>query len=154
MREPRHVPMARPGATPGVRARATSLTSLLSPVRMVISMVISAIRGVLEGALPLVILFCTLALFWEIMTIVRLVLRPNGFAITSEVEAIVAEAGLIIAMLLYLISGLRTLRNVRDRQIEGDIVESWVSLVVLTISLLVAFAPVWSTLTMLQHPAP
>lgn len=146
MREPRHIGVA---SSTGAPARP-GVSIILTPIRIIVSVV----RGLLEGALPLIILVCTLALFWEVLTIVKLVLAPNGFAFVSQIEAIVAEAGLVVAMLVYMIAGIRTLRGVRDRQYEGNYVESWVTLTVLTISIFIMFIPVWGTLGMAQHPAP
>jgi hypothetical protein len=114
----------------------------------------SAIRGVMEGALPLVILVCVLALFWEVLTIARYVTAPNGFAVTQQVETFVAEGGLVISLVVYLIAGLRTLRGVRDRQDEGEYVEAWVALGVLGVSIIVAIVPVLTLLGTAQHPAP
>jgi hypothetical protein len=151
MREPRHVPIAAPNAAGASGAGgAPKAVSWTMPFRIAWS----AIRGVMEGALPLVILVCVLALFWEVLTIVRYVTAPNGFALTQQVETIVAEGGLVISLVVYLIAGLRTLRGVRDRQDEGEYVEAWVALAVLGLSIIVAIVPVLTLLATAQHPAP
>lgn len=143
MREPRHAPSSQ-AVSP-----AKAATTLPSPLRIVLS----AFRGVLEGALPLVILVGILALFWEVLTIVRFVTAPNGFLVTQEAEMIIAEGGLVISLIVFLVAGMRTLRGVRDRHIEGDYIESTVTLAVLGISLLVLLVSVWMTIGMPQHPA-
>ncbi len=144
MREPRHAPGLQPAAP------AKTGISLLSPLRVALS----AFRGVFEGALPLVILVAILALFWEVLTIVRYVTAPDGFLVTQETEMIAAEGGLVVSLIVFLITGMRTLRNVRDRNDEGDYVESTVTLVVLGISLLILLVAVLMTVGMPQHPAP
>ena len=60
----------------------------------------------------------------------------------------------MISLVVFLVAGMRTLRGVRDRHLEGDYIESTVALVVLAISILALIAPVWMTLGMPQHPAP
>lgn len=114
----------------------------------------SAIRGVIEGALPLVILVCILALFWEVLTIVRYVTTANGFPVTQQAEMLIGEGGLVISLVVYLIAGLRTLRGARERQYDGDYVESWVALAVLGVSIIIAIIPVLTVIATPQHPAP
>jgi len=146
VREPHHVPGIQTGST----GSSTKTSSLLSPLKMALS----AIRGVIEGALPLVILVGILALFWEALTITRFVTAPNGFLVTQQAETIIAEGGLVISLIVFVVAGLRTLRGVRDRHNEGDYIESTAAIVVLGISLLVLFIAVWMTIGMPQHPAP
>jgi hypothetical protein len=148
MREPRHAPMA--GASGAEASASGQAMSWTLPFRIAWSV----IRGVMEGALPLVILVCVLALFWEVLTIVRYVTAANGFAVTQLIETIIAEGGLVVSLAVYLVAALRTLRGVRDRQYEGDYVESWVALAVLGVSIVVAIIPVLSLVNMPQHPAP
>ncbi len=148
MREPRHVPMAG-ASVPGTSAPSRTVSWTL-PFRIAWS----AIRGVMEGALPLVILVCILALFWEVLTIVRYVTAANGFAVTQQIETIIAEGGLLISLVVYLVAGLRTLRGVRDRQYEGDYVESWVALAVLGVSIVVSIIPILTRVNTPLHPAP
>ncbi len=144
MREPRHAPSINTGSP-------AKTISLPSPLRIVLS----ALRGVMEGALPLLILVGILALFWEILTIVRFVTVPNGFLFTTQqAETIIAEGGLVISLIFFLVAGMRTLRGVRDRHYEGDYIESTVALVVLAIAILVLLGAVWMTIGMPQHPAP
>ena len=143
MREPRHAPSIKTGSP-------VMTVSLPSALRVVWS----ALRGVLEGALPLIILVGLLALFWEVLTITRFVTAPDGFHITQQAETIIAEGGLVISLIVFLVAGMRTLRGVRDRHIEGDYVESTVALVVLAISLCILVGAVLMTLGMPQHPAP
>ena len=144
MREPRHAPSINTGSP-------ANTVALPSPLRMALSV----LRGVMEGALPLLILVGILALFWEILTIVRFVTVPVGFLITTQqAEMIIAEGGLVISLIVFLVAGMRTLRGVRDRHLEGDFIESTAALLVLAISLLVLLGPVWMTIGMPLHPAP
>jgi hypothetical protein len=145
MREPRHAPSVGTGSP-----AKTATSSLLSPLKVVLSV----LRGILEGALPLVILIGILALFWEVLTIVRYVTAPNGFLVTQQAELIIAEGGLVISLIVFLVAGMRTLRGVRDRHSEGDYVESTVTLMVLAISLIILAGSLWMTVGMPQHPAP
>jgi hypothetical protein len=117
-------------------------------------MVVSVGRGILEGALPIVILVAILALFWEGLTITRYVTIPYGFSVTHTAETIIALGGLAISMIVFLVTGLRTLRGVRDRHFEGDYIESSVAMVVLAVTLVVVLISVWTTLGAPQHPAP
>ena len=151
MREPRHVPLANSSApSAGGVGGSPKAVSWTLPLRIAWS----AIRGVMEGALPLVILVCILALFWEVLTIARYVTSSNGFVVTQQVVIIVAEGGLVISLIVYLIAGMRTLRGVRDRQDEGEHVEAWVALGTLGVSIIVAIVPVLTLLTTAQHLAP
>ena len=144
MREPRHAPLVRAGS-PG--AAPTSASSILG-------IVVSVVRGLIDGALPLVILVCLVALFWETLTIVRYVTVSNGFALTRQIEAGIALGGLAISLIVFLVAGMRTLRSVRDRHYEGDYIESTVAMAVLAISLLVVLISVFMTMGMPQNPAP
>ncbi len=143
MREPRHT------INRTLDAPAKSAT-LPSPLKVIVS----TFRGILEGALPLVILIGILALFWEVLTIVRIVTVSNGFLFTQQAEMYIAEGGLVISLIVFLVAGMRTLRGVRDRHSEGEYVEPTVTLVVLAISLLVLAISVWMTIGIPQHPAP
>lgn len=143
MREPRHTVSNRTGAP-------AKTAALPSPLKIVLGV----LRGLLEGVLPLVILVGILALFWEILTIVRIVTASNGFAFTQQAEILIAEGGLVISLIVFLVAGMRTLRGVRDRHSEGDYIEPTVTLVILAISLLVLTFSVWMTIGMPQHPAP
>ncbi len=152
MREPRHaqsIPIGPAGPTRSTKP--PSITELLlSPLKLFVSV----IRGVIEGALPMVILVGIVALFWEITTITRYVTAPYGFPATQQSETIIGESGLVISLIVFLISGMRTLHGVRDRHSEGEYVESSVALAVLAISLLILAITVWTTISMPQHPAP
>lgn len=143
MREPRHAPQAQVGET-AAPARA------ISPFRIIGAV----LRGLLEGALPAIILVCILALFWEALTIVRVVTIPNGFALTQQLVTAISLGGLAISFIVFLVTGLRTLRNVRDRHLEGDYIESTVTMVTLATSLLIALITIWTTAGMPQTPAP
>ena len=144
MREPRHT------ALTGTGGPASSTTSAISPLRFIGSI----LRGLLEGALPALILVATGALFWEIMTIVRLVTAPYGFPVTQTSELIAGVLGVLVGLIVFVVAGVRTLNGVRDRHLNGDYVESTVAMIVLLISLIYVFSTLMSLIGAPQHPAP
>jgi hypothetical protein len=146
MREPRHIQNAGNAMSFGSRRGST----LPAPVRMVWSF----LRGLLEGALPIIILLAIVALFWEVMTIIRLVTAQYGFPVTQTSEMLVGIGGALVGLIVFVVAGLRTLRGVRDRHAEGDYIESTVAMVVLLISLIYVFSSLMGFIGMPQHPAP
>lgn len=143
MREPRHAQSVRMDDAP-------TTSSIWTPLRMIGS----ALRGIIEGALPAIILVCIVALFWETLTIVRYVTIPNGFALTQELEMAIAIGGAAISLIVFLVAGMRTLRGVRDRHLEGDYIESTATMITLGITLLILLIAIWTTAGMPQTPAP
>jgi hypothetical protein len=109
---------------------------------------------VLEGVLPIIILVAILALFWEALTIVKYATVSYGYSVTQTSQTIVALGGIVISLVVFLVTGMRTLRGVRDRHLEGDLIESSITMVVFAISLLVILVAVMNTIGMPQHPAP
>ncbi|HEX9036765.1 MAG TPA: hypothetical protein VF808_07210 [Ktedonobacterales bacterium] len=145
MREPRHIATTTTGGAAPSRA-----ISFPSPLRMIWSV----LRGLVEGALPILILVGTGALFWEVLTIVRLVTAQYGFGVTQFTENIVSILAVGVALLVFVVAGLRTLRGVRDRHLEGDYIESSVAMLVLLVSVLYVLAQFMGISGAPQHPAP
>lgn len=146
MREPRHIINSGNAMSFGPASGST----LPAPIRMVWSF----LRGLLEGALPVIILVAVVALFWEVMTIVRLVTAQYGFPVTQTSEMLVGVGGALVGLIVFVVAGLRTLRGVRDRYLVGDYIESTVAMIVLLISLIYLFSALMGFIGMPQHPAP
>jgi hypothetical protein len=111
-------------------------------------------RAAAEGLLPLVILGALLALFWETSVIGRLFAAPYGIDMIQRTEMATAGGGLVVALIVYLISAVRTLQGVREHQKTGLRMEASVTLIFLCLSVFVTLLPLFMALTAAQHPAP
>jgi hypothetical protein len=125
-----------------------------APLPTILRMIVSVLRGLLEGALPIIILVAILALFWEALTIAKYATVPYGYSVTQTAQTIVALGGIVISLVVFLVTGMRTMRGVRDRHLDGDLIESSITMVVFAVSLLVILMAVLNTIGMPQHPAP
>lgn len=113
-----------------------------------------AVRAAAEGLLPLVILVAMVALFWEASTIGRLFTATRGIDLIQRTEMVTVGGGLVVALIVYLISTIRTLQGVREHQRTGAQTEATITLAFLIVSAIVTLIPLVIALTSPQHPAP
>lgn len=104
------------------------------------------IRAAAEGVLPLVILTALLALFWEISVIGRVFSLQYGIDMVQRVEIVSVGGGLVVALIVYLITAMRTLQSARAHQRIGAVAESLVMLCFLALSALVTLVPLFIAL--------
>lgn len=113
-----------------------------------------AVRAAAEGILPLVILVALVALFWEASVIGRLFAASHGIDLLQRTEMVTVGGGLVVALIVYLISVIRTLQGVREHQKSGAQTEATITLAFLIASAVVTLIPLVIALTSPQHPAP
>jgi hypothetical protein len=113
-----------------------------------------AVRAAAEGLLPLVILVAIVALFWEASVIGRLFTVSHGIDLVQRTEMVTVGGGLVVSLIVYLISTIRTLQSVREHQKSGAQMEAAITLAFLIGSAIVTLIPLVIALTSPQHPAP
>lgn len=112
------------------------------------------VRAAGEGVLPVVILAALVGLFWEASVIGRVFAAPYGIDIVQRTEMVTAGGGLVVALIVYLISTVRTLQGVRMHQRSGAQIEAMITLAFLVFSSIVTLMPLLIAISMPQHPAP
>lgn len=112
------------------------------------------VRAAGEGILPVVILAALVGLFWEASVIGRVFAAPYGIDMIQRAEMVTAGGGLVVALIVYLISTVRTLQGVRLNQRAGAQIEAMITLAFLIFSAIVTLIPLFIALTSPQHPAP
>lgn len=116
--------------------------------------ILSVIRAAAEGVLPLVIVVALGALFWEASVIARIFALPYGIDMVQRAEAVTAGGGLVVTVVVFFISLVRTLQGVREHQRYGYKVEAYVTLGVLAVVSLIVLYPVLAAMMAPQNPAP
>lgn len=154
MREPRHSPFGASVSAENAGTGTGDSHPTGAPLPTAIRLVVSVVRGLIEGVLPILILVAIVALFWEAVTIARYATVSYGYSVTHTTQTIIALGGIVVSLVVFLVTGMRTLRGVRDRHLEGDLIESSVTMVVFAVSLLVILIAFLTTIGMPQHPAP
>jgi hypothetical protein len=147
MREPRSAvsrPTASPGDYYGFDPAATAQRGPLA----------RAVRAAAEGLLPLVILVAIVALFWEASVIGRLFAASHCIDLIQRTEMVTVGGGLVVSLIVYLISTIRTLQGVREHQKSGAQMEATITLAFLIGAAIVTLIPLIIALTSPQHPAP
>ncbi len=112
------------------------------------------IRAAGEGILPVVILAAMIGLFWEASVIGRVFTAPYGIDMIQRTEMVTAGGGLVVTLIVYLISTVRTLQGVRMNQRAGAQVEAMITLAFLIASAIMTLMPLFIALASPQHPAP
>jgi len=112
------------------------------------------VRAVGEGILPVIILAALTGLFWEASVIGRVFATPYGIDLVQRTEMVTAGGGLVVTLIVYLITTVRTLQGVRLNQRSGAQVEAMITLAFLIASAIATLIPLFIALTSPQHPAP
>ena len=114
----------------------------------------SALRGVLVGFIPLGLLLLIGAVTVLLTALVRQLVASSGFFAQQQASIIVLIAGLVVALAVYIIAIVRTMRNISSWQRSGEDGQARAALLALGCTALVVLLPVVLTIVLPQNPAP
>jgi uncharacterized membrane protein len=114
----------------------------------------SALRGVLTGLIPLGLLLLVVAITVLLTALARQLLASSGFFAQQQASVIVLIAGLVVALVVYIIAIVRTMRNITSWQRSGAAGQARAALFALGFTALVVLLPVVLAIVLPQNPAP
>jgi uncharacterized membrane protein len=114
----------------------------------------SALRGALVGLIPLVLLIVIVAVTFLLTALARQLVASSGFFAQQQASLIVLIAGLVMALVVYIIAIIRTLRSITAWQRVGSVGQARAALLALGFTALVVLLPVVLALVLPQNPAP
>lgn len=114
----------------------------------------SALRGILIGFIPLGLLLLIVAITVLLMALARQLVASSGFFAQQQASVIVLLAGLVIALVVFIIALVRTMRNITSWQRSGAIGQARSALLALGCTALVVLLPVVLAIVLPQNPAP
>jgi ABC-type bacteriocin/lantibiotic exporter with double-glycine peptidase domain len=114
----------------------------------------SALRGALVGLIPLGLLLLIVAVTVLLTALARQLVASSGFFAQQQASLIVLVAGLAVALVVYIIAIVRTLRSVTAWQRGGAGGQARAALLALGFTGLVVLLPVVLMMVLPQSPAP
>jgi ABC-type bacteriocin/lantibiotic exporter with double-glycine peptidase domain len=114
----------------------------------------SVLRGTLVGLIPLGLLMVLVAVTFLLTALARQLVASSGFFAQQQASLIVLVAGLAVALVVYIIAFVRTLRGVTTWQRGGAVGQARAALLALGFTGLVVLLPVVLTIVLPQSPAP
>ncbi|GAC1406911.1 MAG: hypothetical protein NVSMB49_26680 [Ktedonobacteraceae bacterium] len=112
------------------------------------------LRGILIGFVPLALLVVIVAIALAITALVRQFFASSGFFVQQQAAVITLVVGLIIALVVYVVAIVLTLRHMARWQLQGAARPSLAALWSLAITALIVFVPILLALLLPQNPAP
>ena len=114
----------------------------------------SVLRGILVGLIPLGLLLLVVAMSVLLTALARQLVASSGFFAQQQASVIVLIAGLVVALVVYVVAIVRALRWVKVWQ-RGDAGgQARATLLALGFSALVVLLPVMLAIVFPQNPAP
>jgi uncharacterized membrane protein len=114
----------------------------------------SVLRGVLVGLIPLGLLLLVVAITVLLTALARQLLASSGFFAQQQASVIVLIAGLVVALVVYIIAIVRSMRNITLWQRSGAAGQARAALLALGCTALVVLLPVVLAIVLPQNPAP
>ena len=114
----------------------------------------SALRGFLVGFIPLGLLLLIGAVTVLLTALVRQLVASSGFFAQQQASVIVLIVGLVVALVVYVIAIVRTMRNITSWQRNGADGQARAALLALGCTALVVLVPVVLAIVLPQNPAP
>jgi len=114
----------------------------------------SAWRGVLIGLIPLALLIAIVIGTFLLTALARQLVATSGFFAQQQTSLIVLIAGLVVALVVYILAIVGILRNITSWQQTGAFVQSRAALLALGFTALVVLLPVLLAIVLPQNPAP
>ncbi len=114
----------------------------------------SALRGFFVGLIPLGLLLLVVAITVLLTALARQLVASSGFFVQQQASVIVLIAGLVVALVVYIIAVVRTLRSVTTWQRSGAHGQARAALLALGCTALVVLLPVVLAIVLPQNPAP
>jgi hypothetical protein len=113
----------------------------------------SALRGTFAGLIPLGLLLLIVAVTVLLTALARQLFASSGFFAQQQAAVIVLIAGLVVALAVYIIAVVRTLRSITAWQRGGVGGQARAALLALGVTALVVLLPVVLAIVLPQHPA-
>jgi ABC-type multidrug transport system fused ATPase/permease subunit len=114
----------------------------------------SALQGVLAGLIPLALLMLIVAIILVLTALARQLFALSGFFAQQQASVIVLIAGLVVALVVYIIAIVRTMRSITFWQRSGALGQARAALLALGCTALVVLFPVVLAIVLPQNPAP
>ena len=114
----------------------------------------NAWRGLLIGFVPLALLVVIVVIALAVTALIRQFFASSGFFVEQQAVLITLITGLIIALVIFVVSIVLTLRRVAAWQKIGAKKPSNAALWALGITTLIVFLPVLLAIVLPQSPAP
>ena len=114
----------------------------------------SVLRGALIGLIPLVLLIVMVVIAFLLTALARQLVASSGFFAQQQASLIVLIAGLVVALVVYIVAMIRTLRRVTAWQRGGAVGQARAALLALGFTALVVLLPVILAIVLPQNPAP
>ena len=114
----------------------------------------SALRGFLIGLITLLLLIVFVAATFLLTALARQVVASSGFFAQQQVAVIVLIAGLVVALVVFILAIARMLTRVTAWQQRGALGQARAALLALGFSALVVLLPVVLAIVLPQNPAP
>lgn len=114
----------------------------------------SALRGVLVGFIPLGLLLLVVAITVLLTALARQLVASSGFFAQQQASLIVLIVGMVLALVVYIIAIVRTLRSVTTWQRAGAAAQARAALLALGCTALFVLLPVVLAIVLPQNPAP
>jgi hypothetical protein len=114
----------------------------------------SALRGILIGLIPFGLLLLVVAITLLLTALARQLVASSGFFAQQQTSLIVLIAGLVVALVVYILALVRILRNITFWQQNGVFGQARAALLALGFTALVVLLPVVLAIVLPQNPAP
>ena len=111
-------------------------------------------RGLLIGFVPLALLVVVVVIILAVIALIRQLFDPSGFFVVQQAALITLIAGLVIALVIFVVAIVLTLRRVAAWQQIGATKSSRAALWSLGITAFIVLLPVIVAFVLPQNPAP
>lgn len=111
-------------------------------------------RGLLIGFVPLALLVVMVVIALAVTALIRQFLDPSGFFVVQQAALITLIAGLVIALVIFVVAIVLTLQRVAAWQQIGATKSSRAALWSLGITAFIVLLPVLLAIVLPQNPAP
>ena len=114
----------------------------------------SVLRGIFVGLIPLGLLLLVVAMSVLLTALARQLVASSGFFAQQQASVIVLIAGLVVALVVYIIAIVRTIRSISSWQRSGKDGQARAALLALGCTALAVLLPVVLAIVLPQNPAP
>jgi len=112
------------------------------------------VLGAVVGLIPLGLLLLIGAVTVLLTALARQIVASSGFFAQQQASVIVLIVGLVVALVVYIIAIVRTMRNITSWQRSGADGQARAALLALGFTVLIVLLPVVLAIVLPQNPAP
>ena len=112
------------------------------------------LRGALRGLVPLGLLVVVVVITLALTALLRQMVASSGFFVQQQAAIITLIAGLVLALAVYGVTIVLTLRRVATWQQAGSIARARAALWALGVTAFIVVLPVLLAIVLPQNPAP